>query len=332
MFLHVFLQYDFISWIRDRKLNIASIVNLISAMKEGVVSSICITADIFILICYFLGIVLIVVLKKRGKSKIQHLLWLNISSYAVLLNVIDAVSEVLYQRGIYLPTSINLTSVMLFTSQLGLAYYMVLAMIYINIDRLLLILLNMRYKIYVTKKRVSFVIFITWGACILTFLGMSFTNESKNIQIFIDRRYRAIFNRYIALSLDGVYVLSAVVIYSIIFHNCIVSERRVRNGEIVPSFKDIYRSFRRSRFYFAFLLILSYTLFIAVPNLVLMLVKPHPILMFMYRLSLRMSWASDALIFMFMNRDTRELLLEKIRRNEGRVKDSRTVVVISSTV
>ena len=154
-----------------------------------------------------------------------------------------------------------------FTSQLGLAYYMVLAMVYINIDRLLLILLNMRYKIYVTKKRVSFVIIATWVAYILTFLGVTFTNESKNIQIFIDRRYRAIFNRYIALSLDGVYVLSAVVIYSIIFHNCIDSERRVRNGEIVPSFKDIYRSFRRSRFYFAFLLILSYTLF-----------KTHPLL------------------------------------------------------
>ena len=130
------------------------------------------SCDIFIVVCYLASIVMVMILKKRRKVKIQHMLWLNLSAYVVLLNFIY-IGELLLAYGNWDSDSVSLTSS---TAQVVLICYMVLAMISINIDRLLLIILNIKYPLYVTKTRVNCMILTTWVSCLFTFLCILLTN------------------------------------------------------------------------------------------------------------------------------------------------------------
>ena len=279
--------------------------------------------DGVILLCYLIGIGFVLILQRRRKAKVQHLLWLNLSIYVVLLNSVYIFWEI-WDFGKY--DDSDLLSLIIVTFQLSLNCYIVLAMISISIDRLLLILLNIKYPLYVTKKRVLYIILATWVACLVTFLLVLFNSDLKNPLDSVDYIF-SVFDRYIDFSLDVIYTGSSVYIYSVIFYHFAMSKKNPQlsknNATTTNRIKDMYKAFRRSRFYFAFLLVLSYTLLISIPDVIRRFLTIDPKYMIVAPILVRVSWFIDAVIFMCMNLEVRQLI------RGGRVRYSSRVGVYS---
>ena len=296
-------------------------------------SVIYITCASVILLCYLIGIAMIFILHKRRKAKVQHLLWLNISVYMILLNSVHFFSEVC-DFGEFHP---DLVSLVLISLQLSFICYMGLGMVLLNIDRLLLILLNMKYPLHVTKKRVVYLILAAWAACLVTFLLVLFNSDLRNPGDSVDYIFY-VFDKYIVFSLDAIYTVSTVIIYSIIFYCFTMSEIKTRitqnNATTTSRIKEMYKAFRRSRFYFAFLIVLSYIILIFIPDVIRKLVKKDMKYVIVYPILVRVSWLIDAVIFMCMNLQVRQLIRESRVRyfSGGSTSTGPSISVITSTL
>ena len=122
-----------------------------------------------VIVLHMYGMRLIVRLLKANKGRIQHILILNMSCCITVLNIL----QILYF--VYLKHTYNLSKMnqdMRLLSHMMYFTY-VHAMILVTLDRTLGVFLNMRYPMYVTRRRVVLVIAFTSVLCITTvvFIG-----------------------------------------------------------------------------------------------------------------------------------------------------------------
>ena len=280
--------------------------------------------DGIILVCYLIGIGFVVILQKRRKAKVQHLLWLNLCVYMVLLNSVYIFWEI-WDFGDY--NDFDLLSLVIVTFQVSVNCFIVLAMLSISIDRLFLIILNMNYSLHITKKRAVYTVLATWAACMVTFLLVLFNSDLKNPGDSVDYIF-SVFDKYIVFPLDSIYTASSVIIYSIIFYRFTMSERNARITQ------NNATTLRKSRFYFAFLLIISYTILIFIPDVIRRFLTIEEKYLIVYSILIRCSWFIDAVIFMCMNLQVRQLIQESRVRyfSGGSTSTGPNISVITSTV
>ena len=277
-------------------------------MDDKFTSAIYNIVNILTILCYSIGIALILVLIKNGKVKVQHLLWLNWSVFVVLLNC-ASITTVLF----YVFQTSMIFKYIFTTLQYVLSCYMMIAMMLIHFDRVSVVVCNIKYPIYVTQRRMNYVLLSKWVACVLTFIVFLFSYGFEETSI---REIFKLFDVHISPAFEILYIIITTGMYTIIFYRFLATRRcSMKTGlSRIQQFGYIYTTFKQSRFTFALILVISYTLFITVPDVILMSITNYnPTLEFIFPNVCRLSWIADALIFTYMDADVRRLL--RRRRN-----------------
>ena len=173
-------------------------------------------------------------------------LWLFMIPVSDLFTTSDSVSAIIKHVQHYVMVCIYTTVVFVFYA----------TMIYITLDRLVAIKLSLKYRIYWNTKRAKYLILGTWVAGSLLFLSILLLNESTGFKFDIE------FHKYFYTPLNILFIILAVFTYIFIF-------REYKKSVDMNSSRQnsIFIVFYKSQFYISVLLILTFLLFIIIPDL-----------------------------------------------------------------
>ena len=189
-----------------------------------------------------------------------------------------------------------------------------LTMIYLTLDRLFDILLNIRYPLYWNENHTSKLLIVTWAISITTTITVSVLYH------YTGSDFHKILDIYIYPTFDILFIIIAFLTYSFIFHKfkqTRVSPTQNTNGMSTSAGQNIFKVFQKSRFYIPVLLISTFIFFMAIPDLLNLFIVNingnHDITL---RITLKISWAlsylSDAIIYIWIKPSVRKLLIKKL--------------------
>ena len=140
-----------------------------------------------------------------------------------------------------------------------------MGMIYLTADQLIATILNIKYPLYWGVRKAWYLIAITWliaipeSVCIgLAYRYFGFTNEMK-------------LNMHINITLDFCFCVLSVVTYSYIFHRYIKSRQNMSRANTKQQQTSTWSSFLHSRFFVTIIIVMSFFLLIALPDLFIIL-------------------------------------------------------------
>ena len=253
------------------------------------------------LILHCLGTFLISCLIHEGSYKIQHLLLLNYSLsiiWACSLNTIGSLvhkyahetkRHLFFQVGMYI-----------------FYYILFCAFIFINLDRLLEVLLNIKYPQYITNRRIVVLIVFSWCfvACAIAPFSTIFRES-----LYID----------IASSIDICYLVFVTISWTVIFYHFKRSRTHPTMMKISTTI-SIGATFRKSRFFLPLLLVLSFVSCTIVPDIVLLMnggVYTVCILL-LVNTGFYIESTVDAVLYINMDREIKRILWRKLGINRIR--------------
>lgn len=214
------------------------------------------------------------------------------------------------------PLNLHLLHYILTTIVFVLLNFQMLALMLINIDRLLVVHLNIKYPLYITNRRTVILIVGTWTASSATCVGVLYIIGVQD-PVRSCAKVASTFIYPIGTITDSLYVTFTVIIYSVIF-SLFAKSRRGHTGVGVGNRVSLWKAFRESRFYMAFLLVLSYTTFIIIPDIVLAFMHGHRTrreheqlhekLSVVFGVTTKIALVLDAVIFLNMDPSVRNLL------------------------
>lgn len=202
----------------------------------------------------------------------------------------------------------------------GVTYINISAMFYLTADRLMQILLHLRYAEYWNVGKTRIVFIITWSFNILlsiTALTYTFYNfEYVRHEIKLSK----ILSVYVMTSLFFIYILFAMFTYFTLFCVYVKSEQKYfRKHSSSGVDKSVVKIFIESRFFLSVILIGSYLLLTVFPSLIRAiwyLVSYSTFTYHMtayYLLSTRLSHTVDAVLYIFAQRSVRDVIFRKYR-------------------
>ena len=269
---------------------------------------------------HILGIYLLTSIKKINKNTVQHLVIVNLSISEVCICVIRLVNIVTrlgldwcdYDKRI-IGEADHYFQTIIFTL-LSFTYYF--SILLITVDRLLACCLTVRYPIYLDVHKAKRVLI---GISVIGVLIYVTTEVSYQItgNELTDSIYL-----YFYIPFDGIFVITAVFTYSVMFHRYKESvKRRSRIRSIsITRIKRIstFQIFHKSKFYVSALLVLTFVMFNVTADLIyLFAVKVmrvrSEIIVNAIRISYMVSFLADGLVYIFLQPFVRRLLFQKIR-------------------
>ena len=151
----------------------------------------------------------------------------------------------------------------------SLVYYCV--MIYLTLDRLWDVLLNIKYHLYWQELRVKCLLTLTW----VVGVGLSITISL--FHRYTEYNWEEAFFKYFYPTLEFLFVVVAVITYSIIFN-------RYRQTRCAPTHPhrsptptpSVFQVFRNSRFYISLLIVSTFFVFMLIPDLIYLFVGVIP--------------------------------------------------------
>ena len=215
-------------------------------------------------------------------------------------------------------------------------------MFFLTSDRLAGIILNFRYPVCWSIRKAKYLVASTIFINLILCVGLSITYGYLGEDKFISYHIYAIFYTYIPTTLDISFLALAIVTYTVIFIKYSESRRlpsrhKSRNTTIRKSrnrsrylsrnkstnqpnegHPTLSRLLFKSRFLISILLISSFLLFSVVPGLIIACFETTSnemsyILLFCIYISFKVSDAVEAIIYIFLQRKVRKLLLKKIQ-------------------
>ena len=211
-------------------------------------------------------------------------------------------------------------------SHTGTCFVYYMDMLYIIIDRLLSVALDLRYRMYCTKRRLKILLLVTWAIAIGMIVGFG----TAHYKFTYD--WEGPIYLYIYPTLDAAVVLASVAMYSYIFVEYKrSSERRRAMIQIQGSSStplSSFRLFRQSKFFIQILLVGSFTAFVVLPDLVLMYygalgMEISETVCEYCSISYTISDMTCGLIYIFLQPSVRKLLRNKMRRVDSAVGNNR---------
>lgn len=277
-------------------------------------------ANVFL---HSIGIYLLFCLHKQGKSNTQNIYIGNLSISELLMNFLEMLRHpfvLCLKYGTYKPTHfmrsiVTYISIIMF---MGISFVFYMDMIYITLDRLLNILLNLRYRLYWGNRRAKLLLQGTWlVGCLLTIVVVVAHQFGKFTH------WEVMLYKYVYPTLEFAFVILAFTTYIFIFKKykssqTVITKRKmsVQQNKKPDSAYDI---FRKSRFFVPVLLILTFILFIVIPDLVIMVVsmvqeEVPPELLASCWISYALSNIVDGYIYIFMQNSVRKLFYKNWKR------------------
>ena len=274
---------------------------------------------VVIIIFHSVGLYLLVSLHKDGRSDIQLILIMNLSVTEILLSIFNMLEKFLEEESLNNSETFDVAakylSIVLMTP-FEFSHYM--NMLYITINKLLEVLLNIKYELYCTFSKVKYLIGVTW------LVGIVFCASIILVEIFAGYELESLII-YSLVAFDFAFIVIAVGSNSYIFHK--YRKSCIAPVQTTPQ-PSIWNVFRNSRFYVSALMILSFLLLVVTPDVINILVPRNVeddvededivdiyvnavdiVLDFMINLS----YLSNALIYIFMHTPVKQLLLRKLQ-------------------
>ena len=269
-------------------------------------------------ILHTLGSYLQIRLYKEGKDSVQLV-------YLINLALTEAIGCTLGLFALHIPKLMSISprtnpvygefhkyvSVVLYT--LPLIYYT--NYIYITVDKLLYIILGIKYHVYCTINRTLKLIKATWsvGGCVWIIMSL--------VSYIREARYDDYFSQYFNPTLDFVFLATGVVCYTMIFKEY----KNTRAAPVPLSYvnennttarrkkESSIKLFLNSRFYVSGLLIATFLVLVVIPDLVYLfhtVIGKHGSILFndIVLVFFLLSYLNDALIYIFMQPEVRRLL------------------------
>lgn len=271
------------------------------------------------IILHSVGIHLLRSLPENDKRKVQVIYIMNLSVTELILNTISFFRNIIK----LIPHHEQHTALIMQYSYvfdyavLKCALY--LTMIVLTLDRILLVLYNVRYPSCLSANRAKLSILFIWLVCALVFIMylLFFMYLFKHS----DYESCKLFN-YVVIAFDMLFLSIAVLAYSLIFRSFVKQKRKKGmlsvNGENESEKRrTLWKVFRESRFYVAVLLISTFTVFVVVPDFVFAF---HACqgdarnIRYITTICYAISYFSDALIYVFLNDKVRKLFVQKLRK------------------
>ena len=208
------------------------------------------------------------------------------------------------------------------TSSLGVVLIYYLNMSYLTINKLLEIILNIRYPIFINEVRIKILLKCTW------LFGLTFSTCMVLVRHFIPHFQFGLLTLYYYPTLDFCFLSAAIITYGFIFHKFYLSREALPSGRRLKSSRassssitrraSVWNVFRASKFYVSVLLISSFLIFTVIPDLTLMLhaLLGRSIPQVMYAVCYilyTLSFFADAVIYIAMQRRVRRRVWKLLR-------------------
>ena len=286
------------------------------------------TLNIMNLILHSLGTWLLIYIHRNGSGTAQQIFLINLGFCEALMNLLECIRRALGMAHLSATGSrviqcINEYILIVMFTGISLVYY--LDMIYLTFDRLCDILLNIKYHNYWNEVKARWLLIVTWVIGILLSVTISLMHR------FTDYIWQDAFFKYFFPTLEFAFVILAVITYGFIFHRFKVT--RAPPTCCIEQL-SLYQVFRKSRFYISVLIILTFLIFMVIPDLIYLFVgiingNETETLSVCCWISYAVSNLLDAWIYIYMQPEIRNLLLRKVfrRRNEKDLQRSRNVVM-----
>ena len=269
---------------------------------------------LLIIVCHSFGCYLLLCLHKNEQDSTRQL-------YLINLSIIEAVGSIVGLVAIRIPKLFSVpwnnvqtyASIVLYTL-FTFVYYANLFLI--MIDKLMYILLNIKYPVYWNEAKTKVLLAVTWLLGVLIWIGMSlatyFTGYAYDNDLF----------KYFYPILDILFIIVVTVSYSVIFHmykktRLTPTESNSKRTRKRQRKKSNFQIFRNSRFYVSGLLIVTFLLFVVIPDLIYLFFrikngKENETLDDIILILFLVSYLSDAIIYIFMQVPVRRLLWKKL--------------------
>ena len=240
--------------------------------------------------------------RTKGKTP-QKLLLIYLSISELVYNVVGIARDVVHLRNHRVYRAV--TNIVAFT---GINWMVTFAMFFITADRLLAILLNMRYQRLCSNGKAIRLVVIT--AVINTSIGVL-----TGVLRYYKLMQAKILTLYVNPTISLLYFAFALITYVILFLKYLQSQRNMRrlptdNTRISP-----WKAFVGSRFFIPVLLIGSYLLLISVPSLARTAAgwtKSDSSANLTYEVLSRLSYTVDAIIYIYVSKPVRNILLTRL--------------------
>ena len=196
-------------------------------------------------------------------------------------------------------------------------YFLMMAM---TLDRLMAVVLGLKYPLYWTVTNTKKLIKAFWG------IGIASILASILLRILIGPWYR-IEVLYFSLLESSLFIMVALVTYAIIFRKYNKSRYRVRRCQVSGNMDvsrvnslSIVQTFFKSRFYVSLLIILTYLLFNTIPFCIYVKLShigrrkhtPGNVATFISAVFMHLNYTCDAAIYIFLQRTVRKKLFEMV--------------------
>jgi hypothetical protein len=273
-------------------------------MEVSTIALIDVMFDTVNILMHGMGTWLLLCTYMRGQKSTQTLYLINLALSELIKNMMMLIKDSLLSRNLVFASWYPRV---FFKS--GVFCHYMFSMFYITGDRLLHVILNVKYPVYWSVGKTKRLLICTWTFCLamstsLTLVHHVTYNEHKTHLRF--------FYHYIRPALFIIYGLFAIVTYTSMFLQYARSQRNTNAPQ-----SSLFNIFINSRFFVSVLLIGSCMLLAVIPELILLILKlasiPLPSQFNLYKhVSFRLSDFIDAIIYIFLQPDVRKLLLTKL--------------------
>lgn len=224
---------------------------------------------------HILGFYILLRRYKKSTKNPQKIYILNLSIFEIILNLLGNLARVPEM----LTHSKEVTKVITFVQHYATLFNLTgawiityLTMIYITIDRFLVVYLGFRYSLYWTKRKALYVVNLTWACCALFSISIAVG------EFFLHFHYQDVFYKYFYPTMDFLYLVIVISVYVYIFYRYQKSfklqhkvSKRTLNKRNASTAQE---AFYQSRFYTSILLVFTFLFFIVIPDLTYMFFGP----------------------------------------------------------
>lgn len=300
--------------------------------------SILFTLDVMNVVLHSTGISLLLSLYSRNKNKIQFVYIINLSLCELIINLVGAIETILRiinttQYGPEKAATSPLSTacyLMYITNATGFSFVFYMNMIYITVDRLLDILLNLRYPVYWDEYKAITLLKVTW------FMGIVIVAITFVCCYGYDQWvWESVMFEFLYPFLEIAFMVLAVFTYIFIFRKFKQSQlppvhlqydKSVSTTKKTKRQNSTFEAFKNSRFYISVLLILTFILFMIVPDLAYLFIcilpkRESELILTICWIVYGIANICDAFIYIYLQAEVKELLVKKVRRlfeNENR--------------
>lgn len=281
--------------------------------------------NLLILILHCIGSYLQITLYKNGYDCVQFFYLINLSVLETIKNMIGAlqlpITDMYQIHGQTRQIIITVQRHLFYAGEvINITYYLVI--IYITVDKLLEIKLNIRHPVFWDLKKAKYLLCVTWGLSVAAFISLSVTQKILN--------RRLLFELYIYVVFDVFFLLLATYTYGYIFRKyckakTIISRFVMIGCTLLPNAGErvcrpsLYKVFKKSSFYVSCLLIINFFLLRLVPNL-LHYAKPlfidhNSAYRVTTELPIKLSNLFEVYIYIFMQKSVQRLFKKKFCRS-----------------